>query len=333
MAAAEELAALAHGQQATEAEALEAAAVAEAAAGVDTGLSAVLAAALAAWVAAFGSLTAAPSGVGLATLLNRVRRDVARATRGLGPRAARSASRALPEAAALGAGHAAEFARAAGHEPARAPSARPPADAVRAASDLADTINHQLGASDRLLTPRVVQQTSWRGVVAGLGAARRALSLARAGIAWSVHRAINAGAAQTIAAMRANAVWVAEPDACVRCLAYAGRLADSDRVFPGGLSADPQQERPGAAPVPGPPLHAHCRCKLLPWRDEWAPPGGVTLPDLLRDRALLAVAAGSARPSESRAARLRAARDLLTRRDVPARVRRQARAAVAAGRF
>lgn len=333
MANPEELAALAQQRQASEAAALESAVAAEATGGTDAALSAALTAALSAWVTTFGTLTAPATGAALAAYLGKVRRAADGATAGLGPRTSRVTSRALADAAALGARHAVEFVRAAGASPPRLPSIRPPANAVQAARDLDDIITAQLRLAERMLSPRVVQQTRWRGVVAGLAAARRALSLARSGIAWCVHRAINDGAAQAIAATRADRLWVAEPDACVRCLAYAGHLADDDGLFPGGLSMDPQQLLPGADPIPGPPLHPHCRCKLLPWRDAWMPPGSATLPALLRERALRSVAVGRARPSESRAARLRAAGDLLARRDVPARVRRQAQAAVSAGHF
>lgn len=333
MATAEELAALAQDRQAAEAQELEAAVAAEAAGGTDAALSAAVAAALSGWVAAFGSLSAPAAGAALAAYLGKVRRAADRATAGLGQRTSRAVSRALADAATLGARHAVEFARAAGAAPGLQPRVRPPGDAVQAAYDLDASIAEQLRIAERMLAPRVVRQTRWRGVVAGLAAARRALSLARAGVAWCVHRAINGGAAQAIAAMRADRLWLAESDACVRCLAYVGRVADGDGMFPGGLSMDPQQARPGADPVPGPPLHPACRCRIVPWRDAWAPARGATLPELLRERALRSAAAGRARPSESRAARLRAARDLLARRDVPARVRRQAQAAVTAGHF
>jgi hypothetical protein len=157
--------------------------------------------------------------------------------------------------------------------------------------------------------------------------------MVRSAVAWCVHRAANSGAAQAIAALRLQHLWVAEADACVRCVAYAGRLADADGMWPGGLAADPTARDAGAARIEGPPRHINCRCQVIPWRDAWTPPRSPTLPDLLRNQALRSIATGAARPSESRAARLRAARTLLTQPGVPPTVRRQAREAVAAGRF
>jgi len=176
-----------------------------------------------------------------------------------------------------------------------------------------------------------VRRTGWRGVLAGIGAARRAVALVGRAASWALHRAINGGAAQAVRALGARGLWVAEPTACVRCQAYAGRIETADGTFPGGLSLDPAQRAVHAAPIDGPPLHPNCRCRLVPWREEWAPRRGLALPDLLREQALLSAAAGRARPSESRAARRRAAQALLARRGLSARVRRQA-AATAAGR-
>lgn len=333
MATAEELAALTQKRQAAEAQALEDAVADDATGRTDESLSDVLKAALASWVTTFGALTAPAAGAALTAYLAQVRQATSHATTGLALRASQAAHGALAEATALGARHATEFAHTAGAALLRPPRTVPPGDAAQVARGLVESINEQLRLATRMLSPRIIRQTKWRGVVAGLAAARRALSLSRSGIAWCLHRAINDGAAQAIAAMRADRLWVAEPDACVRCLAYAGRLAFADGTFPGGLSMDPQQAQPDAAPIPGPPQHPNCRCRIVPWRDSWAPPGGSTLPALLQERALRSVAAGRARPSESHAARLRAARGLLVRRDVPARARRQAQAAVAAGRF
>lgn len=325
-ATARQLAALAQEQQAEEARRLEEQAAAEADGGAGAALASVLTAALAGWVAAFGALGAAASGVGLAAYLAGVRGDVDRAERGLGRRAARAIQEALDPATAMGARHAAEFARQASGLPVDLPQAKASRRVRDDARGIADTVAEQLRLAARLLSPRMVSITGWRGVVAGLAAARRAVTLVRAAVAWSVHRAINDGAAQTIRALDARALWVAEPDACVRCLAYVGELADRDDLFPGGLSMDPASRSTTVAAIDGPPLHPHCRCRLVPWRDDWA---ASSLPDLLREQALRSIASGLRRPSESRAARIRAAQVLLARRGVPAGVRRQAQATVA----
>jgi hypothetical protein len=332
-ATAQQLADLTQQQQADEAARLEDATATEADAGTDAALAAALTAALAAWVATFGSLAAAGAGVELATYLAQVRADTDRATGGLGRRAGRVIERALPDAAQLGARHATDFAhRASGRRP-DVPGVDVSRDALDAARALASTVREQLRLAGRLLSPRMVSVTGWRGVVTALGAARRAVSIVRSAVAWSVHRAVNGGAAQATAALGARGLWVSEPDACVRCLAYSGQLTDRDGRFPGGLSMDPASRTTRRAALEGPPLHPNCRCRLVPWLDEWAH-GRTALPDLLRAQALRSVAMGRGRPSESNAARIRAARYLLARRgSIPDRLRRHAQSAVAAGHF
>lgn len=331
-ASGQQLAVLAQ-QQISDATALEDQTTTQADGGAGGALTVLVTAALAGWVATFGALTAAGSGLALARYLAGVRQDAAKATAGLDTRASAVIEARLGEAAQMGARHAVEFAaRAAGGHP-HAPHASIPADALHAVRALAGTVREQLRLSQRLLADGEVRRAGWRGVLAGIGAARRAVALAGQAAAWSIHRAVNAGAAQAIAALDARGLWVTEPDACVRCLAYAGRLADPDGTFPGGLSLDPRQHAAHAGRLESPPLHPHCRCRLVPWRDEWAPLRGLALPDLLQQQAWRSVASGRGRPSESRAARLRAARMLLARRGVPAPVRDQARSAVAAGHF
>lgn len=325
-----QLADLVQGEQAAEAAALEDATVEEADGGAGTRLAALVAAVLAAWVAAFGALTVAGGGVKLARLLADVRADVDRAGRGLDTRSQLALGRALDGAARLGARHAAKFLTRATGRPHAVPDVTVPADAARAAWGLAGDVREQLRMAGRLLSPRMVSGSGWRGVLTGLGAARRAAGLVRQTVAWAVHRAVNDGGAQTADHYGARLLWVAEADACVSCLAYAGRISDRDGRFPGGLSMDPNARSTTRAALDGPPAHPACRCRAVPWMPDWDTGPG-SLPALLRDQALISVAAGRGRPSESRAARRRAAQALLAQRGLSARVRRQAQA-TAAGR-
>lgn len=327
-----QLADLVQQEQAREALALEDATAEDAEGDAGKVLAAAIAAAAAAWVTAFGTLTAAGSGVALAAYLARVRQDAEQALAGLGRRASRALERALAGAAALGARHVAFFGRRAGGGLFDVPGVTVARDAVLAARGLGDTVTAQWRLAARMLTPGQVRGGGWNAVLTGLSTARRALTLVRSAVAWAVHRAINDGAAQVIAEIGARCLWVTEPDACVRCLAYAGRLADQGGMFPGGLSMDPASRVTGAAAVEGPPLHPRCRCKVVPWRDDWARPGERSLPDMLRAQAWRSIASGRGRPTESHAARIRAARTLATQRGVPDRLRRQARTAAAAGR-
>lgn len=327
-ATAQQLAAITREQQAEEARRLEEQAAADAEGGTGAALAAVLTAALAAWVAVFGALRTVGSGVSLAAYLAKVRASVDRADGGLGRRAARAIQAALDPAAVMGARHAAEFAEHASGLRVDAPEATASETARDDARGIADTVSEQLRLAAGMLSPRMVSVTGWRGVVAGLGAARRAVTLVRSAVAWHVHRSINDGAAQTIRALEARTLWVAEADACVRCLAYSGEFADRDGLFPGGRSMDPASRSTTVAAINGPPLHPNCRCQAMPWRDDWAVGAG-SLPDLLRAQALRSIASGGGRPSESRSARIRAAQVLLARRGIPAGVRRQAQATVA----
>jgi hypothetical protein len=326
----QQLANLVQVEQAAEAAAIEDDTAEQADDGAGGRLAALVAAALAAWVAAFGALTVAGTGVKLAALLTRVRGDVDRASRGLGTRSEQVLTGALEDATRLGGRHAVDFlSRATGHDH-DLPELRVSEDVAEAARGLSATVAEQLRLAARLLHPRTVSGNGWRGVLVGIGAARRAATLVRQTIAWVVHRAINDGASQVADHYGARLLWVTEPDACVICLAYAGRVSDRDGRFPGGLSMDPHSRSTRAAALDGPPAHSNCRCRAVPWLPGWDTGTG-TLPGLLRDQALMSVAAGWGRPSESHAARRRAAQALLAQRGLSARVRRQA-TATAGGR-
>ncbi|MER5750629.1 hypothetical protein [Streptomyces sp. NPDC002088] len=325
----QQLATLVQDQQAAEATALEDAVAEEADGGAGPKLAALVAASLTAWVAAFGTLTAAGSGAKLTSLLAGVRKDVDQASRGLDTRSQRALEGALDSAARLGARHAAGFLTRATGRRHEVPDVGVPEDAVRAAASLATTVGEQLRLAARLLSPRMVSGNGWRGVLTGLGAVRRAITMVRQTIAWAIHRAINGGAAQTAEHYGAHLLWVTEPDACVTCLAYAGRISNRDGRFPGGLSMDPRARRASAAALDGPPAHISCHCRAVPWLPDWDTGPG-TLPALLRDQAWQSIAVGRGRPSESHAARRRAAQALLAQRGLSARVRRQAAATAAA---
>ncbi|MFM9635968.1 hypothetical protein [Streptomyces turgidiscabies] len=326
----QQLASLVQDTQAAEAAALEEATVEEADGGTGARLAALAAVVLAAWVAAFGALTAAGTGVRLAQLLAGVRADVDRASRGLDARSQHALERALDGATRMGARHAATFLTRATGRLHTAPAVTVSADAARAAWGLAGSVREQLRMAARLLSPRMVSGSGWRGVLTGLGAARRAAALVRQTVTWAIHRAINDGTAQTANHYSARLLWIAETDACVTCLAYAGRLSDRDGQFPGGLSMDPNARSTTRASLDGPPAHINCRCRAVPWLPGWGAGSG-SLPDLLREQAWHSIATGRGRPSESHAARRRAAQALLAQRGLSARVRRQAQA-TAAGR-
>lgn len=117
-----------------------------------------------------------------------------------------------------------------------------------------------------------------------------------------VNQSANEATRHTASAAGLPVVWVAERNACVRCLAYQGTVAKDGAPFPGGLTYAPE----GAAhpALHTPPLHPHCRCHLEALKDQ-------SYADALRREADRSVLRGFALPSESRATRVAAARKLI----------------------
>ncbi|MFC8447665.1 hypothetical protein [Kitasatospora sp. NPDC057223] len=298
----------------------------------DEHMSDVLAAAAALWVTTFGSTTAVGAGADLARLLRTVTERVAKAVAGLGDRARRALLDALPGALQLGAGHARDFAVAAGHRIQSGPrnASRVPPALLREARRIGETVDEQLARAKALLG---AAPGRFSGVAAAVQIARAAVSRVRAAVSWLVQSAVTAGTDGEAERLGLSRVWVAELDACVRCAAYSGQVAEPGEDFDGGRSFDPQQRGSASDTVAGPPLHPHCRCRTVPWSSRWRH-AGLSLPEFLQQQAAVSVAEGLALPSESGAARVRAARALLVSgRRLPPRVAAKARRALREGRF
>lgn len=142
----------------------------------------------------------------------------------------------------------------------------------------------------------------------------------------AVNRAGNEGSTAIADAADLPTVWVAETNACVRCLAYSGRVAKPGGTFPGGLTyGRPKYADNG--PLPHPPLHPHCRCTVEPLQSgEYA--------KALRREADRSVLRGFSLESESMATRIDATERLLGKNpDAPASVIDYARRAVKRGEF
>lgn len=144
----------------------------------------------------------------------------------------------------------------------------------------------------------------------------------------AVNQAATVGAEQVAAQAGApGLVWVAERDACVHCLGLAGQVSTTG-VFDGTVTfGDKPLAWAGFSGLP--PRHPHCRCRVVPWAGE---------DDLvalaLRREAQRSVVRGWSLPTESNAARLRAAERLLRQGTVlPRSVERYGRDAVRAGGF
>lgn len=119
-------------------------------------------------------------------------------------------------------------------------------------------------------------------------------------------------------------VWVAETNACVRCLKYSGTVAKPGKTFPGGLTYG---KPVGGAPLKHPPLHPHCRCGVEPLQStEYAA--------ALRREADRSVLRGFSLESESMGTRIDAADRLIaTDPNAPKSVVAYSKRAVKAGNF
>lgn len=288
---------------------------------------------LAAWTRAYGG----PSRPALGgDLLRRILAATRAAVRRLLDRIASRAPAVLRDgiglALDLGVEQGAAFVRAASGRLRRAPAVPRAGRVLLAeAARIRELVVERRDRALFLLHPDRVSR--WSQLMAGLGAARAVASLVRGHVAWVVNTAVQEGLDAVVRATAPLRLWIAEADACVRCLAYTGRTAAVGEPFPGGLSWDPRQRVARAPGVDGPPLHAHCRCRAVPWDEAWTA-SGTPFPVGLRREAERSVGYGRARPSESRQARLRAARELLrTVDDLLPAVEATARTAVRTGRF
>lgn len=302
-------------------------------AGSDRTFEELIRRALSAWTSAFGSpdRPALPGDV-LRRILAAARAAVSRLLDGLAGRAPGALADGLGPAVRMGVAQGTAFVRAASGRRRREPRVPSVSRVLRdEARWIGDLVRERHDRALHLLHPDRV--TRWSHLLAGIGAARAVLPAIRAHIAWVVNTAVHEGLDAVVQATAPLRLWVSEADACVRCMAYTGRTVAADEAFPGGLSWDPRQRVIGAPDVDGPPLHGHCRCRAVPWDDAWTTEG-ITFPDALQREAERSIAYGRARPSESRASRLRAVRELLrTTDDLLPAVETRARTALREGRF
>lgn len=151
-----------------------------------------------------------------------------------------------------------------------------------------------------------------------------------------VNEAANAGSDQLAERLGAERLWLAERDACVHCLAYAGQVAPVGGSFPVGLTFGDKPLVPWPDPhvLPGCPLHPHCRCRTTPWLGSVPGYTGPDLPAVLKREAERSILTGWRMESESERVRLRAAARALRRgTTLPKSVQQRARQAVKRGRF
>lgn len=96
-----------------------------------------------------------------------------------------------------------------------------------------------------------------------LGVVSTVKSRAEGQVRWTANEGLNAGTAAVARRMKRSLIWVAEREACLHCLAYAGWSVRPGDTFPAGLTYG-DRPLPGDG-VPYPPLHPSCRCQVRVW--------------------------------------------------------------------
>jgi hypothetical protein len=108
----------------------------------------------------------------------------------------------------------------------------------------------------------------WRTVSVVTAKAESAVRGAETDAGGAATTALSSGVTAVARTAGAQLIWVPERDACLACLAHAGKVVDPGEFFPAGLTFDPAGSKHPA--VRFPPLHPHCRCRIQAFhpRDE-----------------------------------------------------------------
>ena len=189
-------------------------------------------------------------------------------------------------------------------------------------------------ATQRVMRKRVDTGTALLQQATTLLEAQAALAVANPAPAisaqarWLTNRASNEGLLMVAEASQdVVAVWVAERDGCVHCLAYQGHKRGRNG-YPAGLTFGKKALH--TKPVPMPPLHPNCRCTQLLLDVTIAQP---VIEGLLRE-AQRSILRGWSVESESQNVRIDAARRLLAKNSrMPKSVQAYARSAIKSGKF
>lgn len=171
-----------------------------------------------------------------------------------------------------------------------------------------------------------------RDLDAVLGKVALVRSRAEGQVRWTATEGINAGTSAVAKRLGRRLIWVAERDACLHCLAYAGWVVEPGDSFPVGLTFGDHSDLGG---VPYAPLHPGCRCQVrLTEEEPGAPPPGRSTPTMaarLAAEARRSVVYGWTEHA-SGAATIRAMSRLLDQgAGLPASVERRARELVRTG--
>jgi hypothetical protein len=286
------------------------------------------------WIDEFGSMSAEGSGGVLDSMIKEALGASNKALSGLEVSTLKALSEAVGGAVEAALTQGAAFVEGATGKAAATKVEAPKVDLSDAKSALKGAVEDGLKGVAALLKRPIIDRIGLRGLLGGLRQARNTLARAKATITSTVNQNVTKTMQATAKANKAKyEVWVSERDACVNCLAYAGRIVKVGEDFPGGLSWDPKQKDSKAKGV-RPPLHPHCRCRPVPWDPAWAREGEVSLPEAVSREAQRSIARGFSLPGESNAARIRALEELLSGSpDLPKTVLERARRDLKNGEF
>lgn len=237
------------------------------------------------WIHASGPGRNTPVGDALQQLIDYVRQLLRNAFADKGKQAQRAAEMAAFNAAQLGSRQALAIAAAMGQHPQAPVPVEPGMEAQKATEAIPSAVEQEQGHALALLTTTGLTALGLAGLNSVFQRARRAVGRIATGMAVAITSAVSHAASLVARALGSDIrlLWVAEPDACAACRAYAGLHIKPGGKFPGGLSLDPRRTVFDTA-ISGPPRHIHCRCALIPWSPNW-PLNGPPLPAILRQRA------------------------------------------------
>lgn len=200
-----------------------------------------------------------------------------------------------------------------------------------------DDVRKHLATAEKALDK--VEGDTFTAVTDALMPAQTSLQVAEQATTYTVNAASTAGIVSVAANLPDEDVqllWVAERDACVHCLAYAGEVINMHESFPVALTFGKKPLVPWPEPLwlSGPPLHPNCRCRLSVWLGHAEGAPGPTLPEVLKREAQRSILKGWSTETESERVRLAAADRLLARGvNAPKSVKTYARTAIKRGRF
>lgn len=268
------------------------------------------------WVKEFGSMSADGAGPALDSMIKNALGASNKALAGLEGSVVTALSEAVGDAVTTAQAQGAAFVEGASGKAAAKRVDVPGVDLKDARAAVKAAAADGLKESKALLRKPIIERLGLRGLLSGLRRARNAVSRAQSTITTTVNQHVTKTMQATSTANKAKfEVWVSERDACVNCLAYAGKIVPAGGEWQAGLSWDPKQNDP-VPPKKGngvrPPLHPHCRCRPVPWDPAWARQGEVSLPEAVSREAQRSIARGFSLPSESNASRIRALKELLS---------------------